>query len=112
MENITLEYLLTHSFEKTGLEEEKEIHKSGMFTEAELGLLPRSDEEKIFDLKVKMSDYIHKIGGYKKVFVDMNLNPETTLIDAVVVHCIQNRYNISQFIDVCDQVHLDADVKS
>ena len=61
MENITLEYLLTHSFEKTGLEEEREIHKSGMFTEAELGLLPRSDEEKMFDLKVKMSDYIGSI---------------------------------------------------
>lgn len=159
MENVTLEYLFTNKFEKTGLEVEAKKNTSGMFTKAELGMLPRSDSEKLYDLKIMMGDYIYEKGGYKNVYVKTNinpdslkktigltqnrgikremlakfvvgyqlsleqanelfelhsyaLNPKTTLLDAVVVHCIQNGYDICDFFDVCEQVKLDITVVS
>ena len=69
MENVTLEYLFTNKFEKTGLEVEAKKNTSGMFTKAELGMLPRSDSEKLCDLKIMMGDYIYEKGGYKNVYV-------------------------------------------
>ena len=48
MEEITLEYLMNHDFEKSGLEEVQAVKPrvSGRFSEKELSGLPVSDEEK------------------------------------------------------------------
>lgn len=35
------------------------------------------------------------------------LDPETTLLDAVVVHCLENHYDIEEFFDTCKQVELN-----
>ena len=35
------------------------------------------------------------------------LSPEHVLLDAVVVLCIQNRYDINEMFDTCEQVKLD-----
>lgn len=159
MNKITLDYILTHKFEKTGLERNEKERISGMFSAVELSMLPRTDSEKMTDLKIKMSDYVRENGGYKNVYVKMNLNPDTlkktlglsqnrgikremlakfviglkltldqanelfelhsyalnpttTRLDAVVVHCIVNRYDINEFFDVCKQAKLDVTVVS
>lgn len=81
MQEITIEYLINHEFEKTGFEEEKSSAKprtSGMFSAVELLSLPSSDEEKLEELNIRISDLIHdKFGNYRDFGQVCNLNPET-----------------------------------
>lgn len=161
MSEITLEYLLKHKFKMTGLEEnfDNKVNVSRMFSEHELSLIPRSDEEKITELKIKMSDCIReKCGGYKYLHVKTNLNPgtvkkilqlnekrtikkevlaklvvgagltleeanemfslhssalnpATTQLDAVVVHCLEKHLDINGFFDTCQQINLNIAFK-
>ena len=61
MGEITLEYLKNYIFEKTGLEEVlfERPKVSGRFSEKELLMLPSSEEEKMEELNIKISDLIH-----------------------------------------------------
>lgn len=80
MSTITMDYLINHKFEKSGLEEgnENKPKASALFSSREIRMLPRSDEEKIQDLKIKISDLIReKCGGYNSLYVKTNINPET-----------------------------------
>lgn len=158
MSAITVEYLINHEFEKSGLEEEDydKLKTSGMFSSQEIGRLPRPDEEKMADLKIKISDLIReKCNGYNNLYVKTNINPETmkknirlnlkrnikreqlakfvvgiglsldeanelfsllghplnastTRLDAVVVHCIENKLDIHGFFDTCRQIDLNV----
>ena len=80
MGEITLEYLKNYIFEKTGLEEvlfERPKVSVG-FSEKELLMLPSSEEEKMEELNIKISDLIHdKFGNYRDFGQVCNLNPET-----------------------------------
>lgn len=160
MSIITLDYLINHKFEKSGLEEADytKINASGMFSAQEIRMLPRTDEQKMADLKIKMSDLIReRCGGYNNLHVKTNINPEsmkktlrlhlnrgikretlakfvvgvglsleeaddlfsllgspldasTTRLDAVVVHCIQQKLDIYGFLDTCEQIGLKVPV--
>ncbi|MDE7207111.1 MAG: hypothetical protein K2N90_08160 [Lachnospiraceae bacterium] len=162
MSTITMDYLINHKFEKSGLEEidDKRPNVSGMFSSQELGRLPKTDEQKMADLKIKISDLIReKCGGYNKLYVKTNINPETmkkslrlnlnrgikremlakfvvgiglsleeanelfsllsyplnastTRLDAVVVHCIEQKLDIHGFLDTCKQIKLDITVSN
>jgi hypothetical protein len=162
MQEITIEYLCTQNFEKTGLEEPtyEKTNVSGMFTKSELTMLPPSDEDKQLELNIKVGDYIHdKLGSYRNLEMKCNLssetirkairingkkklsrlmlaklvvganlsldeaeelfdlqgsglNPKSTLLDAVVVHCIQKGLDIDGFFDTCKQVGLDIEYKT
>lgn len=161
MENITLEYLLNHKFELTGLEEEVNIKskRSGMFSKAELAMLPRSDADRLLDLNIKISDMIHdKFGNTTMFSQKSNLNyetirkyisprskktlpkdmlakfviacklsveeanelfelrecalqPDKILLDAVVVHCLENKHDLDDFFDTCAQAKLEIKYK-
>ena len=65
MGEITLEYLKNYIFEKTGLEEVlfERPKVSGRFSEKELLMLPSSEEEKMEELNIKISDLIHELNG-------------------------------------------------
>ena len=158
MKTISLEYLLTHKYEKTGLEKsfEEKTNTSLLFTPNQLSQLPMSDNNKMTQLKIDMSDiqYNKKMStaefeartnilynSFKKcvnsrsaknrrvsrdmlakfvIGMELNLeeadklfalesqplSPEHVLLDAVVVHCIQNRYDITEFFETCEQVNL------
>ncbi len=158
MQEITLEYLLNHHFEKTGLEKDRftKPNASLRFSPNQLSQLPRSDNDKMTDLKIAMSDiqFNKKMSqsefevrtnilynSFKKCVNSLNasnrrvsremlakfvvgmglsyeeadtlfalesqpLSPEHVLLDAVVVHCIQNKYDISEFYETCGQVNL------
>lgn len=80
MQKITMDYLLNHKFELTGLEEqETEIFKtSGMFSKAELGMLPRPDKDRYDELNLRINDMIHDLFGNAERFSQKsNLNYET-----------------------------------
>ncbi len=81
MQEITLDYLLNHEFEKTGLEKECVSEKpkvSGMFSKAELLSLPKSDKQKLEELNIKISDLIHEVfGNYRDFGQRCNLNYDT-----------------------------------
>lgn len=80
MSTITMDYLMNHNFEKTGLEDEfyNKSNASGMFSQQEIGRLPRSDGDKLDELKIKISDLIReKCGGYPGLYVKTNINPAT-----------------------------------
>ena len=52
MQNITLDYILNHKFEKTGLESDysDKFSRSGRFAPSMLSSLPDSDEDKMAEL--------------------------------------------------------------
>lgn len=80
VKEITLEYLVNHEFEKSGLEEIQTVKPrvSGRFSEKELSMLPKSDEAKMEELNIRISDLIHdKFGNYRDFGQKCNLNPET-----------------------------------
>lgn len=160
MSTITIDYLINHKFEKSGLEEAdyNKPKASGMFSSQEIAMLPKTDENKMADLKIKISDLIReRCGGYNNLYVKTNINPETmkksirlnlnrnikremlakfvvgiglsleeanelfsllsyplnastTRLDAVVVHCIENRLDIHGFFDTCKQIGLNVSV--
>ena len=63
METVTLEYLLTHQFEKTGLENiyEERQTASLRFAPSQLSQLPRNDKDKMAELKIYlMNIYLDK----------------------------------------------------
>lgn len=60
MEIITLDYIKTHKFEFTGLEESKVESTSYMFSPSELAGLPPSDDENMAELKIKLADLIYE----------------------------------------------------
>lgn len=157
---ITLEYLLTNKFNKTGLEvqEYKKENKSGMFSVGELDGLPAPDEEKRIQLRIKMSDLVakrcktfaeasiqtqinaetlRKYVSYNqkrkisrimlaKFVLGLNLSqkdadelfrlqehpldPENVLLDAVVIHCLEEGGGIDGFYETCEQVGLEIDI--
>lgn len=154
MENITIDYLLNHSFEQTGLEEVEKKQTSKMFSQAELSMLPCSDKERFGKLNTMINDMIFELfddtmqfsqksnlnyetvrkyisGGSKKTLTkemlakfviacrlsvdeandlfDLHehvLQPDKILLDAVVVHCLEKKYDIDGFFDTCNQVGL------
>ena len=63
MQTITMEYLLNHEFEFSGLEEKEFIKTSGMFSKAELKMLPRSDSDRFYELNSRISDLIFEKFG-------------------------------------------------
>lgn len=80
MSALTIDYLLNHHFEKTGLENEfyNKSNASGMFSQQEIGRLPKSDEDQLDELRIKISDFIReKCGGYPGLYVRTNINPST-----------------------------------
>lgn len=80
MEEITLEYLMNHDFEKSGLEEVQAVKPrvSGRFSEKELSRLPVSDEEKKAELNIEIAELIReRFGNYRNCGQKCNLNPET-----------------------------------
>ena len=80
MQTITIDYLMNHKFELSGLEEEVEIKtkKSGMFSKAELTMLPRSDIDRFFELNTRISDMIFdKFGTTLRFDQKSNLKYET-----------------------------------
>ncbi len=80
MGTITMDYLMNHCFEKTGLENEvyNRPYVSGMFSQQEIGRLPKTDEDKLDELRIKMGDLIReKCGGYPGLYVKTNINPST-----------------------------------
>lgn len=80
MEDITMDYLLNHQFELSGLEEEMEIKEktSRLFSKAELGMLPRTDQERFDDLNIRINDMIFEVFGNTTLFSQKsNLNYET-----------------------------------
>lgn len=159
MNTITLDYLLKHEFQKTGLETytNEKKNASMRFTKKQLSSLPPNDSEKMSDLKSIMSDIYYEKGllpakfeiltnikynSFKKSVNSINsrnrrisretlakfvvglgidyeqankmfklesqpLSPEHILLDAVVVHCIQNEYDINEMFETCKQVNLD-----
>lgn len=157
---ITLGYLLTHKFQRTGLEvqEYKEENKSGMFSPGELEGLPTPDEEKRIQLRIRMSDLVaercktfaeasiqtqinaetlRKYVSYNqkrkisrimlaKFVMGLNLSleeadklfrlqehaldPENVLLDAVVMHCLNEGGGIDGFYATCEQVGLEIDI--
>lgn len=162
MEKITLEYLKNHHFEKTGLEHTEEYHErvSARFSPNELSALPLSDNDKMNELKVLISDLIfNKFKGnytgfgqkcnvnYETIrkslrytngrnisretlakivigtelsldeanklfeYESRKLDPQNTLLDAVVVHCLENHYDIDEFFETCKQVNLNITYK-
>ena len=42
---------------------------------------------------------------------DHTLQPDKILLDAVIVHCLQNHYDLDEFFDTCNQVNLDIEYK-
>ena len=42
---------------------------------------------------------------------DHALQPDKILLDAVIVHCLQNHYDLDEFFDTCNQVNLDIEYK-
>lgn len=161
MEKITMDYLLNHKFELTGLEEESvnKTRSSGMFSKAELGMLPRSDTDRFDDLNILITDMIFdKFGNFQRFSQKSNLNAETVrkyirvgsgkslskemlakfviacalsvdeanklfelhshvlqpnkiLLDAVIVHCLENKHDLDGFFDTCKQVGLKIEYK-
>ena len=157
MSTITMDYLFNHKFERTGLEEnvEKKIRKSGMFSKAALGCLPRSDEYRIDEFKIRIIEIVHdKFNSFTKCSLTCNLKyetlrkykrpeykqtlsdvmlakfvigcelsleeakelfelkghallPEKILLDAVIVHCLENHNDLDEFFATCKQVGLD-----
>ena len=79
MEDITMDYLLNHQFELSGLEEaEKKEKTSRLFSKAELGMLPRTDKDKFDDLNIRINDMIFEVFGNTTLFSQKsNLNYET-----------------------------------
>ncbi|MBR5297976.1 MAG: hypothetical protein IKU29_08970 [Parabacteroides sp.] len=157
---ITMEYLLNHKFEASGLEETFEIVKtSGMFSKAELGRLPLTDTERFDELNIRLNEMIFeifentsrfsqksnlnyetvrkniRIGSGKTLSKEMlskfvvaaqltveaanelfelhshRLDPERLMLDAVVVHCLENHHDIDGFFDTCEQVGLKITYK-
>lgn len=162
METITLDYLKNHHFEKTGLEQIEEYRErvSARFSPSELSALPPSDNEKMNELKILISDLIFNkfkrnyVGFGQKCNVNYEtirkslrytngrnisretlakivigtglsldeanhlfecesrkLDPQNTLLDAVVVHCLENHYDIDEFFETCKQVNLNITYK-
>jgi hypothetical protein len=77
-----MDYLLNHKFELTGLEEDfvQKPKRSGMFSAAEMGMLPRSDKERYNDLNLRIYNIIEhrsKVGISLFLSQQCNLNPET-----------------------------------
>lgn len=162
MDKVTIDYLLNHKFELTGLEEEtvNKTRSSGMFSKAELGMLPRSDTDRFDDLNIRINDLIKevfgnsarfnqktnlnyetvrkyiRIGSGKTLSKDMLakfviacalsvneanelfelhshvLQPDKILLDAVIVHCLENKHDLDGFFDTCKQVGLKIEYKS
>ena len=162
MSTITMDYLINHKFEKTGLEDPayNKTNTSGMFSSQEIARLPKTDDQKMADLKIKISDLIReRCGGYNNLYVKTNilpdrmkkvvrlnlnrgikrqmlakfvvgiglsleeanelfsllsypLNAETTRLDAVVVHCIEQHLDIHGFLDTCEQIGLDIEISN
>ena len=158
MQNITLDYILNHKFEKTGLESDysDKFSRSGRFAPSMLSSLPDSDEDKMAELKTKLEriDYDKAFtnakfeaktnikknsfrkalnGGPKRkiqrvtvakfaVGLKLSLNeadklfalesqplaPNIVLLDAVVVHCINEHHDIDEFFETCEQVGLNV----
>lgn len=80
MGKITIDYLLNHKFEFSGIEEEFAVKpkRSGMFSKAELGMLPRSDTDRFDELNKRINDMIHEVFGNSARFSQRcNLNYET-----------------------------------
>ena len=80
MQNITMDYLLNHKFESSGLEEEvvTKTIRSGMFSKAELAMLPCSDTERFDELNLRINDMIfEKFGSATRFSQKSNLNYET-----------------------------------
>lgn len=159
MQTITMDYLLNHEFEFSGLEEKEIIKTSGMFSKAELKMLPRSDSDRFYELNSRISDLIfEKFGSTSRFSQKSNLNYETIrkytsgkskktltkemlakfviacelsvdeanelfelrehplqpkriLLDAVVVHCLENHHDLDMFFDTCKQVGLKIEYK-
>ena len=162
MQNITMDYLLNHEFELSGLEEDTsiKIKRSGMFSQAELSRLPQSDMDRFWDLNARIYDMIYaKFGNTSRFSQKSNLNyetirkyigskskktlpkemlakfviaceltvdeanelfelrecalqPQRILLDAVVVHCLENHHDLDGFFDTCKQVGLAIEYKS
>lgn len=159
MEKITLDYILSHSFEETGIEEPKRLQTSKMFSQAELSMLPGLDRERFGKLNAKINDMIFDLfdntmqfsqksnlnyetvrkyismGSKKTLTKEMLakfvvacqltvdeanelfelqehvLQPDKILLDAVVVHCLENKHDIDEFFDTCEQVGLEIKYK-
>ena len=80
MQTITMDFLLNNEFELTGLEENVGIKakKSGMFSQAELSMLPCSDADRLCELNSRISDMIfEKFGSTLQFSQKSNLNYET-----------------------------------
>ncbi len=80
MIHITKDYLLTHIFERTGLEPQNENREkvSGMFSAAALASLPRSDDEKLADLNIRISNLVfQKCKTYRIMQQKTTLSQET-----------------------------------
>lgn len=78
---VTMDYLLTHVFEKTGLEPQnmKPEKASGMFTAAALASLPQNDDEKLEKLNIRISDLIFQKCKTYKVMQQKTTIPQETL---------------------------------
>lgn len=80
MQNISMEYLLNHKFELSGLEDDVvgKTKRSGMFSNAELSRLPSSDLDRFFELNIRISEMIFdKFGSTARFSQKSNLNYET-----------------------------------
>lgn len=158
MQNITLDYILNHTFEKTGLEllYSERKRTSRRFAQNMLSMLPHSDEKKMQDLKVELDRILYsknlsnaafesrtniKMNSFRKTLnggerrriqrvtvakfaVGLKLSldaadelfalesqplaPDKVLLDAVVVHCINEHHDIDEFFETCEQVGLNV----
>ena len=161
MQNITMDYLLNHKFELSGLEEDVVVKtkRSGMFSQNELRMLPCSDTARFYELNSRIYEMIYeKFGSTARFSQKSNLNyetirkyigpkskktlpkemlakfviacelsvdeanqlfemrehplqPQRILLDAVVVHCLENHYDLDGFFDTCKQVGLAIEYK-
>ena len=62
MSTVTPDYLISHSFEKTGLEPYSDSFPkiSGRFSKNQLSSLPPSDERKMYDLKIMLDRILYE----------------------------------------------------
>ena len=156
MSTVTPDYLISHSFEKTGLEPYSDSFPkiSGRFSKNQISSLPPSDERKMYDLKIMLDRILYekkltnaafesrtniKMNSFRKSLNDgigrrinrvtlakfviglglnrkeadqlfalesQPLDPDRVLLDAVVVHCIENKHDINEFFETCKQTKL------
>ena len=113
---------------------------SAMFSPQQLSRLPRGDMDRFDELNIRINDMIRELFDTKEQFGktlpkemlakfviacglsleeadelfelrDHALQPDKILLDAVIVHCLQNHYDLDEFFDTCNQVNLDIEYK-